>query len=413
MKTKMLSYGKLRSIHFVSAVALLWGLSDALVSFYLPIQVESFVNNLTLFGLLFGLSSFIGAVSDPILGYLSSKIRYVLFLLFGLFFSTLVVITAMMPFSLVLVLWLMAGWGLYYEFIEIAIFSYVSRHHNSSEQSRYFGIIFLFLNLAYVFGPLAGGYLLTQGSHTVYSVSLVCLGVALLFLPRLIFLHRRREMPLFKYQKAERYSLRGQLKNFRRVWKYAAVFLIAVFLYNVWDAFVWTLVPIQSIDGNALVAGIITSVFTLPLAVLSGYGGTIADHFGRHVTFIVGLLVASLFTLLFGLQTEVMWQIVTAALSSLGFAFAYPALMGEASREGQEHEAQLGNMAAIQRLFVNAGFIFGPIAGGYFAKSFGIQHAFAALGVIMLACALITAGTLIHFKVTGRLHKTVLAEFDL
>lgn len=413
MKTRFLSYRKLKSIHFVSLVVLLWGLSDAVVSFYLPVQVQDFVQNLPLFGLLFGISSLVGAISDPILGYLSSKTRYVLFLLFGLLFSALVVITAMMPFTLVLVLWLMAGWGLYYEFIEIGIFSYVSRHHDPSEQSRYFGIIFLFLNLAYVFGPLAGGYLLSQGSHAVYSVSLVCIGIAVLFLPRLIFLHRRREAPLFKYQVAERYSIRRQLKNFRKVWKYAAVFLVAVFLYNVWDAFVWTLVPIQSIGGNALVAGLITSIFTLPLAVLSGYGGMIADRFGRHMTFVVGLLMASVFTLLFGLQTEVVWQVATAGLSSLGFAFAYPALMGETSREGQQHETQLGNIAAIQRIFVNAGFILGPIAGGYFGKTFGIQRAFAALGIIMIVCTALTIAALIHFKVTGRLHKTVVAEFDL
>ncbi len=413
MKTRFLSYQKLKSIHFVSLTILLWGLSDAMVSFYLPIQVQSFVHNLTLFGILFGFSSLVGAVSDPILGYLSSKTRYVLFLLFGLLFSTLVVITAMMPFSLVLVLWLMTGWGLYYEFIEIAIFSYVSRHHDATEQSHYFGIIYLFLNVAYVFGPLAGGYLLGQGSHAVYSVSLVCLGIAVLFLPRLIFLHRRREVPLFKYQVTERYSLVRQLKNFQKVWKYAAVFLVAVFLYNVWDAFVWTLVPIQSIGGNALVAGLITSTFTLPLAVLSGYGGTIADRFGRHATFVVGLLAASFFTLLFGLQTDIVWQIITAGLSSLGFAFAYPALMGETSREGQEHVSQLGNITAIQRICVNAGFILGPIAGGYFGNVLGIQRAFTGLGVVMLTCAIVTTIALIHFKVTGRLHKTVMAEFDL
>lgn len=413
MKTSFLSYQKLKSIHFVSLVVLLWGVSDAVVSFYLPVQLENFVRNLTLYGLLFGLSSLIGAISDPILGFLSSKTRYVLFLLLGLFFSTLVVVTAMLPFSLVLVLWLVAGWGLYYEFIEIGIFSYVSRHHNPSEQSRYFGIIFLFLNLGYVFGPLASGYLLDRGSNAVYSVSLVCLAIALLFLPRLIFLHSSREAPLFKYQVAERYSMKRQLKNFRKAWKYAAVFLVAVFLYNVWDAFVWTLVPIQSIGGNAVVAGLITSIFTLPLAVLSGYGGSVADRFGRNITFVVGLLTAAVFTLLFGLQTEVLWQVVTAALSSLGFAFAYPALMGETSREGQEHQTQLGNIAAVQRVFVNAGFIFGPVAGGYFGKVFGIQHAFAVLGIIMLACALLTTTALIHFKMSGRLHKTILAEFDL
>jgi len=51
MKTRILSYGRLKSIHFVSAGVLLWGLSDAMVSFYLPVQVESFVHNLTLFGI--------------------------------------------------------------------------------------------------------------------------------------------------------------------------------------------------------------------------------------------------------------------------------------------------------------------------------------------------------------------------
>lgn len=413
MKTRLFSYKDLRSIHFVSAVVFLWGLSDAIISFALPIQLEQFVNNLTVFGLLMGVSSLAGALSDPILGFISTRMRYLWFLMAGLFLSAVVAATALIPFTTLVALWLMIAWGLYYEFIEIAIFAYVSRHHKSEEQSRYFGIIYLFMNMAYVFGPAIAGYVLAAGTKTIYEVCLVCIGIALLFLPRLAFLHLRRERVLFQYEVKERYNLKRQLRSFRKVWRYAAIFFVAVFLYNVWDAFIWTLVPIQSIGGNAVVAGILTSIFTLPLAVLSGYAGQVADRFGRNVTFILGLFVASLFTLLFGLQDSVPLQIVTAAISSLGFAFAYPALMGETAREGQDHQSELGNMAAVQRLFVNGGFIFGPVMGGVFAKLFGIQHAFAILGLIMLGCFVPIAGALIHFHIHGRRHRSITAEFDL
>ena len=411
MRARFLQYGTLRSIHFISAIAMLWGLSDAIVSFTIPIQVESHLHNLVLFGLLLSISSISGALSDPVLGFISSKTRYVVLLLGGLFLSVLVAVTAMLPLTIILILWLMIAWGLYYEFIEIGIFSYVSRHHRPEQQSRYFGIIYLFMNLAYVVGPLLGGYLLTQGTSVTYSACLIFLGLAIVLLPRLIFLHRHRERPLFAYHETEHYSFRRQVKAFWKVWRYASAFFIAAFLFNVWDAFIWTLVPIQSIGGNALLSGLITSIFTLPLALLSAYGGTIADRFGRNITFMLGLFAAAVFTLGFGLQNNIFWQVPFAGLAALGFAFAAPAFMGETSREGQEHESQLGNIAAVQRMFTNAGFIFGPIAAGLFGNIFGTQRAFAVLGVIMLAFFIPIIGVLVRFHLRGRIHKELTVEF--
>src|SRR5579883_801694 len=146
MRVTILPYRRLRSIHFISAIVLLWGLSDSIISFYVPIQLQSFLHNLALFGWFFGLSSLVGALSDPILGFISNRIRYTILVLAGLFLAAVVAVLALRPFTIILALLLMAAWGLYYEFIEIAIFSYVSRHHKVDEQSRYFGIIYLFLN---------------------------------------------------------------------------------------------------------------------------------------------------------------------------------------------------------------------------------------------------------------------------
>lgn len=412
-KTNMPPYSKVKSIHLVSGIFFLWAMSDALISFYLPIQMQSFLHDLTLFGILFAVSSLTGALVDPILGFLSNKIRYVLLLFVGLLLSIALVTTAILPFSIILIIWLMAAWGLYYEFINIGIFSYVSRYHNETEQASYFGILYVFENIAYVIGPLVGGYLVIYGSRTIYGLCFVFTLLAFGLLPRLITLHKRREVALVTYHSSRGYSLKHQFKSFRKVWAYAAVFFIAAFLYNVWDSFVWTLVPIQSIGGNAVLAGIITSTFTIPLAIFTAYGGRVADHFGRNITFIIGLFAASLCTMLFGLQDLVLPQIFMAALASLGFAFAYPALMGEMSKSGLQHQSELGNIAGIQRIFINGGFVLGPIIGGELASVVGIQRSFFVLGLAMLVCFVPIIIAMIHFHIKGRIHRTVMLEFEL
>ena len=413
MKARTLPYFKPKSIHIVSAIVLLWGLSDALVSFYLPIQMQSFLHNLTLFGILFAVSSLVGALADPLIGYASTRFRYISLLLVGLLLSAALTMTATLSFSVVLIIWLMVAWGLYYEFINIGIFSYVSRHHSPREQSSTFGLIYLFENLAYVIGPLVGGYLVSYGGRVMYGLCFIFLILAFALLPKVAALHLRAELPFISYAKPHSYSLRQQLKCFRRVWTYAAVFFVAIFLYNVWDSFVWTLVPIQSIGGNAVFAGLITSVFTIPLALFTGYGGRIADHVGRNATFVIGLLIASLGTMLFGLQRAIVPELITAAIASFGFAFAYPALMGETSKNGQAHQSQLGNIAGVQRLFVNGGFILGPILGGALANALGVQRSFFVLGVCMLLCFIPLVIAMVHFHVRGRIHRSILLEFEM
>lgn len=413
MKVYIPSFRSLRSIQLVSIIVLLWGLADAIVSFYIPIQIQSYVNNLELFGFLLGFSSLVGAFSDPIIGFLSNRIRYVVLLLAGLWLSAILAVTALVPFSIILILWLMAIWGIYYECINVAIFSYVSRHQAATGQAKSFGVIYLSMNIAYVIGPLLGGYVFMHGGQAIYGLCLLFIAGAMALVPQLAALHKHKEKILLDYRPNPKYSLRKQLKSFRKVWRYAAVFFIAIFLYNVWDSFVWDLVPIQSIGGSAVDAGLITSVFTIPLAILSGYGGAVADKLGRNVTFLSGLLIASFFTLLFGMQTHIIGALATAGLSSLGFAFAYPAMLGETTNEGQDHQSELGNLAAVQRLFVNGGFILGPIIGGYIAKIVGIRHAFVVLGAVMLIVFVLIAANMIHFHIRGRIHRSIEAELDL
>ena len=118
-------------------------------------------------------------------------------------------------------------------------------------------------------------------------------------------------------------------------------------------------------------------------------------------------------TLLFGLQQAMLPKVLLAGLASLGFAFTYPALMGETSEDGLEHRSELGNIACVQRIFVNAGFVLGPVIGGFVASRYGIQKAFFELGAVMLVCFVPITIAMMRFRVAGRIHKRILAEFDM
>jgi MFS family permease len=400
------------SIHFVAIIIFLVGITDSLISFYLPIQMQNFLHNLPLFGFLFGISAFTGACSDFILGSLSNRVRYITFMVIGLLLSGVVMVLALIPFSILLIIWLMIMWGLYYEFVGIGIFNYVSRYHHTDEQSKFFGLISMYSDVAYVIGPLVAGALVIFGDKAVYGVGFVFLLVAFFFIPRIIQVHRTTEQPFLTYKThSEHYNLKEQWGKYKKIWKYASIFFVAAFLYNVWQAFIWTLIPIQSIGNSAIVSGIITATFTLPLALLIGFGGKFADKHGRKLTFIAGLFIASLFTYIFGQQTGIVLKIITAGISSIGFAFAYPALIGETSKHGQEHEEILGDMAGVQRIFVNAGYITGPILGGIIANIFGIQRAFSILGIIMLVFFGAIVIAMMHLHVTDYVLKISLADF--
>ncbi len=375
--------------------------------------MQSYLHNLFLFGLLFAISSTIGALSDIGLGILSSKIKYTLYFILGLLSSLVLIFSSILPFNVILIVWIMAVWGVYYEFMQIAVFNYVTRHKHIEEHSRNFGLIYLFENLSYVIGPIIGGFLIVSGKYAIYSVCFACIIIAFLFIRPLIVIHKHKEKPFLVYEKKLSFNFKKELRSFKKIWQFAFIMFIGIFLYNVWDSFVWTLEPLQSTVSNAVFAGIITAIFTLPLATLEAWGGKIADIYGRRITFILGFFIASLFTFLFGLQDNLYLRIILALIAAVGFAFAYPAMMGETSKETSEHEKQLGNIAGLQRIFVNGGYILGPIFAGYVSSIYGIQRAFSILGLVMMFSFIPILIFMTHYHFKGRIHRVLVTEFEL
>lgn len=322
----------------------------------------------------------------------------------------LAVCAVLLPFNLITILLLIALWGGYYEFIQIGIFNYVSRHKDSDEYATSFGRIYVFEYMSYVIAPIIAGILVIQGKVPIYVLAIACVVTAMLFILPLQKLHQRREKPLLTYETKVNFNIKKEIESLKKVWQIAFVMLIAVFMYNIWLSFVWTLIPIQSTISNPIIAGLITATFTIPLATLQGIGGKTADMYGKNLTFITGFFVATVFTLLFGLQTQLIIKILDALMASTGFAFAYPAIMGETSFSSLGHKKDLGNVSGLQRIFVNAGYALGPILGGVFAHFVGLQKSFTPLGILMLLSFLVIVVCMLHFHLKGGKNRGLVME---
>ena len=264
---------RIKSIQYVIAISTIWAIADGLVSFYLPIQMQEYLHNIIVFGIIFGASSGVGALADIVLGVESTLFKYTTYLLLGLIGTVLLAVCAvLLPFNLITILLLIALWGGYYEFIQIGIFNYVSRHKDSDEYATSFGRIYVFEYMSYVIAPIIAGILVIQGKVPIYVLAIACVVTAMLFILPLQKLHQRREKPLLTYETKVNFNIKKEIESLKKVWQIAFVMLIAVFMYNIWLSFVWTLIPIQSTISNPIIAGLITATFTIPLATLQGIG---------------------------------------------------------------------------------------------------------------------------------------------
>lgn len=132
----------------------------------------------------------------------------------------------------------------------------------------------------------------------------------------------------------------------------------------------------------------VVNAYTLALAVLVLPAGKVADAYGRRRTFLAGLVVFTVASLLAGLATSGSALIAARALQGAGAAFTASAALSiiSASFPRQERGAALGVWAGASAV----GLAVGPVAGAMLTQMFGWPWVFLVnvpLGVVAAAAA--------------------------
>lgn len=117
-------------------------------------------------------------------------------------------------------------------------------------------------------------------------------------------------------------------------------------------------------DFNADVATVqwVINAYALVFGVLLITGGRLADLFGRRRLFFIGATIFTVFSLLGGLATNVIWLIAARAIMGVGGALMWPAVLGMTFAALPERKAGLAGGLILG--LCGIGNAAGPLIGG-------------------------------------------------
>jgi len=385
----------------IGLVVLVWSIGSGALEFALPIFANSIIDDVAQVGFLLALPAIVALFIDIPIGALADKLgkkklvisALVLLCILGLSLRSITL-------SRTLTMFLIA-WAIGYQLLIIPAASYVMQISPRREEAEYFGFYDALTSIGFAIGPLIGGLLLADSLDPIFIFYALMCGLAALIGFTIV-----KRLPLkpepFVYAMKELFwkdkLFLKEIKEFKRLRGTGVMVLFVSFVFTFWVGLVWVFEPLYFISlGIApLTGGLILAAFSIPFILFEFIAGYIADNFGKKKVLMIGLLVAGIFTMFFGNNTDPQVLVVLAFLSGTGFAFAKPAMAGVLT--SITYEYRRGEICGVWNTAEDLGFIAGPLLGGLLAASVGIGGAFIVVGLLVTLSVILVylAGKHIH-----------------
>jgi DHA1 family multidrug resistance protein-like MFS transporter len=161
--------------------------------------------------------------------------------------------------------------------------------------------------------------------------------------------------------------------------------LLALFIAFLGVGIVAPIIPIYAMDLGAtgVTLGLMVAAFSISRGVLQPIFGSISDRQGRKRFLVIGLLIYAVVGVTYTLATSVEHLILIRLFHGVGSAMIVPIVMayvGDLTPEGQE-----GKYMGMLNIALFAGIGAGPILGGLFRDTIGINSAFYAMSALTAA----------------------------
>ena len=366
-----------RPLFLLSFVIFIWAIANGIVSFALPVVMSESLGDTFIFGLVFAASSFFGALFDFYLGFGIVKPNYKKFFYLTLLLTMLLSIFSLKAASLLMFLFIMAIWGVYYEYFHFAVLDFVSRFSKRWEYAESFGLTNMAKSLGYLIGPLIAGGALAVGQKAAFADALVVSLVSLI----LFHYFFGKQKILLEEPSKKRINIKKEILIWLRIGKTAWPALFSNFLINIWDSTLWSFGAIFLADRLGIKTAGLSFVFLMaPLVFLEGFTGRLADKIGRRRPISYGLVIAGVSLAFFGRIQGFLSAAILLLISSVGIALSLPAANGwliDLFVKVREDEEEI---LGIRGLSVNLGYIFGPLLMGFLVSAFGLGQAFMIFG---------------------------------
>jgi len=161
--------------------------------------------------------------------------------------------------------------------------------------------------------------------------------------------------------------------------------LLVVFVAFLGVGIIIPIVPVYAMDLGAtgLTLGLMIAAFSVSQGILQPVVGSLSDRQGRKRFLVVGLLLYAAVGITYTLATSVEHLILIRILHGVGSAMIVPIVMayiGDMAPQGRE-----GEYMGMLNIAIFAGIGVGPVLGGLFLDTMGINPAFYAMSALTAA----------------------------
>jgi len=161
--------------------------------------------------------------------------------------------------------------------------------------------------------------------------------------------------------------------------------LLAVFIAFLGVGIIIPIVPIYAVDLGAtgITLGLMIAAFSISQGILQPVVGSLSDRRGRKRFLVIGLAVYAAVGVTYTLAASVEHLILIRILHGIGAAMIMPIVMayiGDLAPQGQE-----GKYMGMLNIAIFAGIGLGPVFGGIFRDTIGINSAFYAMSALTAA----------------------------
>jgi len=373
----------------IGSSALFYTIGTGAIWFLLPIIAEKSFNNLMIAASILAVPNVVSLVFNIPLGELSDKttrkklilVGLISMVFLGLSLSHLVTIFDFLLFLIVF------GFGNL--LIIVPSRAYVMEISPTHKTSEYFGIFETLIQLGFIIGPIAGGYLIENqlqdsiiNPGTFSSVACLISIFFLIFIKDTITPRENILRCIRSVITSDHIFSRG-LKDFKNLHRTGFAILLSTFLFVFMDGVIWAIEPLYVTQGlDTETVGVIMAMFVLPFILFEAPAGWFADKYGKTNVFTIGLIVAGFSFIAFGMTYDPVTLSLTAFAATTGIAIASPAIDGLLTDISSKKAR--GGIVGVWDMAEDSAYIISPIIGGTIAQLYGINMMFILLGVITL-----------------------------
>ncbi len=364
-------------------------LADSLVSFWAPSLLQHSFDNSFTTGLIISFQSIVGLGADlvfPILlkkGTVKKLTVYTILMSAGAFIFFY--ISGLRPL-VVFFLISMTIWGIYYELAGFSVFQFMDNTVPPELRSGGWGVLDIFVSLAYFLGPLIAVWLLVKGNTLIVIFGLILLFTAFLLLS---FKNKMQDRPLeATFDGIKPWHEVGYWATLlKTIWPLIVITFITGFI----DSTFWTTGVIWTVKLTRInpAGSLLLSLYTLPSLFMGLLVARWKVYHGKKRLALKFLVLSGLFLTGIFISNSVYWILLMILTASMSLSIVAPLITGVYSdiigRLGKERKHLIGLTGGV----VNLSYIIWPPIAGLISNKVGEKMTFVIMGAITLILSII------------------------